>query len=412
MASSTYLIMGYTDVGPDEGIGVPARCDHAQPIKIARSALSLKFDAYTGIWREDRLLSDIGRSPTYPPLSGYIVLLPYLISNGLGFDKELTYAFTFLPFLFLGVASVYLALLVVESFRRISLPDVAIATLFLSGGFWYVAKSFKFEIAIPFFIVSGILALNQRKILSGICFGAAVCMKQIAILPAIPVFFYLCAERDCRQVIKWAAAAGLTIMVVYLPFIWGSGIENIYIAQFHNFNLLLIQPDTLVGYLYKALIALFDDPNGRVGLVLQMNWNKLLLLLCVLMSVVTVLRKKHQRTLGLLLTLMAICTLSYVAIGKFVNFGIYELVGIFLFMLWAMEAGHVAFGIIVMSIHSFLIYQWPVGLHKKEIMIVFLIILSAKMCWNSLIKEAGLKGKLPEKRGLSSERARHLISSS
>jgi hypothetical protein len=378
-------MMGYEDIDPNEGIGLAGKCDHEQPLRCADSVVSGKFDVYTKEWKDPLLKGGVGRTATYPPLTGYIVLPPYLITKAAGLNEEVTFALTYEPFILLCVIGLFLAILLVQRYHQISTLDVAIATILLCGSSFYAIKNYKFEITIPFFIVASMLFLPKRKILSGVFFGLAICTKQIAILAAIPVFFYLCAEKNYRQVAVWAMAAGLTIFVVYFPFILGSGIGNIYVGQVKTFDLHPIQSDATAGYLYKIIAKMFGDPDGKFNLLMQMNYNKLIFAACIAFSLFVFNRRKFL-TMEALYAAMAICCLSYVSLGKFYNVGTYELTGIFLFAIWAMVVRDYALAIIVLVLHSFLVYQWPIALYKKELMLVLLISISVIMYKRTFVR--------------------------
>jgi hypothetical protein len=393
MVSSTYLIMGYDDVDPEEGIGLSAKNDHEQPIRYAESIMNGDFDVYAKEWESGLLRGGVGRSATYPPLTGYIVLAPYLITRAAGSNQETVFALTYEPFIFLCVFGLFLAILLVHRYHQISALDIAIGAILLFGSSFYAVKNYKFEIAIPFFIVAGVLFLPRRKILSGVFFGLAICTKQIAVLAAIPVFFHLCAEKNYRQVAVWAIGAGVTILAVHFPFILGSGIDNIYVGQFKSFDLHPIQAHTTAGYLYKIIAKLFGDPDGRFNLLMQMNYNKLILVACIAFSF-AFFNRRNLRSQEALYAAMAICCLSYVSLGKFYNVGTYELTGIFLFAIWAMVARDYALAIIVLVLHSFLLYQWPMALYKKELMLVLLISISVIMYKRTLVR-------MPEQRQVS-----------
>ncbi len=320
-------------------------------------------------------LSEVGRKYTYPPASALIITPLVYVSQKIGISGDDLFDISVLPFIFLSGLGVFLIAIVFEKYteKEVTRDGILLIAIFLFSGmlFYSAVKAGKFEGVVAFFVLCGMLFLPRRRILSGICFGLAVCTKQTAILFIIPAFLVLCREKNYRQLLAWAVPLGLTVLLMLLPFVLGSGLGNVYLALMKNFDIHKIQSHTTIGYMYAALKLVAEDSNGTINLFLQHHANRFVLVTCVMASAYLVWKKKITlQTPEQYFALTVFCSFFYIIAGKWYTSGIYEVAPTYIFILWAIVSGQTVFGAIVLLVQSFVICNWPVALYKDQLLLL------------------------------------------
>lgn len=370
-----YTVMGFGSPNEfDEGLAVTPRFDRLKCLNMAKSITRGDLSFYKVPYKP-HFMSDEGRFYLYPPLSGILVAPLILLSEKMGLEGRSLFDISILPFIFLSGLAAYLVLDIRTKYKGSeALSDHVVSMgIFLFSGFLFysVVVEGKFEGVVAFFILLGIFFLPNKKVLSGICFGLAVCTKQIAILALIPTFFVLWREANVKAMLKWVFSLAIVTFVVLLPFLLASGLENLYLAMFRNFDFYKIQPATTVGYLYAALKSLFGDDRGTIQEFLQFNANKLVLLMCVLISFWIVLRRRLTLSASeQYAALLVICSFLYITLGKFFMAGYFEIFPTYLFLLWAVLSGETLWGGIVLLLQSFIVTTWPSALYKNQLLLL------------------------------------------
>ncbi|GAB4343132.1 MAG: hypothetical protein Kow0099_21270 [Candidatus Abyssubacteria bacterium] len=379
--SSAYTIMGYGSLyDPDEGEGGLYRFDRGQSIRVARAVLSGDFGVYEREMRTE-FLSETGRTRTYPPGSSLLVAPFVCVADKLQFPNDVLFSLATIPFIFLSGFGVALIVSIIEKFqmRDITKAELVLIGVFLFGGllFYCCVKEGKFEGVVAFFTLAGIWFLPDRKLLSGICFGAALCTKQSAILAVAPTFLVLVGEKKFGNLIYWSLGLCTTVLCLFLPFVIGSGLNNVYMGIMRTFDFCRIQESTSVGYLYELIRLIFGDTNGVIETRMQYHANKVVLLICLLFSVALVINKRVSLSKpASYFALLTVCGFLYVIFGKWYHAGIYEIVPLYLFVLWALAAKQSEFATLILLVASFLVGAWPMALGKKELLLLLYSLLS------------------------------------
>lgn len=372
----SYSILGFGSwIDADEGQAGLFRFDRWQIVEMARSILSGDFGFYSSRMIKVDMLSAPGGLYNYPPLTPLLEAPIVLASDLMDMDDAYLFNVSILPFILLTGLAAFLVAGVFERYtgKELTSDAVVLIAIFLFSGllFYSVVKEGKFEGVVAFFGLLGMLALPERKILSGICFGLAMCTKQVAILFVIPTFFVLCNGRRYVDVLKWSLSLGLTVLLIMSPFLWGSGMERVYLSLSKNMDLFKIQENSAMGYLYKAIMLAAGGERPGIEEFLQLYANKLLILLCIVASFVfTVTRKITISTPERYFALLAFCSFTFITFGKFYTAGIYEVVPTFIFVLWAAASGETVFGAAILLLQSFFCCNWPLGFYKNEILLL------------------------------------------
>lgn len=376
-----YTIMGFgRSIDIHEGQAGLYKIDRIRSLHPAEWMLAGDFSFYK-IEFKTQFLSETGRKYTYPPVSAFIVTPLVYVTKKFGIDSEYLFDISVLPFILLAGLGVLLIALVYEKYteNEITRDGIILLAIFLFSGmlFYTSVKAGKFEGVVALLALCGILFLPKNTILSGFFFGLAVGTKQTAILFIIPTFFVLWGEKDYRRLVVWSASLGLTVLLALLPFILGSGLGNVYLALFKNFDIHKIQGHTTIGYLYAAVKLVAADKSGAIESFLQHYANKFVLLTCVAASIWLVRKKKITlSTPEQYFALTVICSFIYIVLGKWYTSGIYEVAPTYLFILWAIVAGQPVFAAGVLLLQSFLCCNWPVALYRDQFLLLMYFVIT------------------------------------
>ncbi len=370
---SSYIIMGFgNSIDLDEGQGEVCRIDRLTAIDLAKSVLRGNLSIYKEPSRAG-IFSGEGRGYVYPPLAG-LIILPLVSLSGRLWQEGQLFEISVLPFVFLTGFTVLIMQSIMEKHinRKIALQEVLLLGIFLFSGmlFYAVVKLGKFEGVVAFLLLLGILFLPHRKVLSGICFGLALCTKQTAILAVIPTFFILFEEGNYRSLALWSSSLVAVVLIVFLPFLLVSGIHDTYFAMMKNSDLVKVQADTTIGYMYAIIRFLAGDEDRVIEKIFQFHINKLILLTCSLGSFILSRRNITTTKPEEYLALLTLCSFTYVILGKFYAVGHYEALPTYFFLLWTLISGEVIFGSMFLLLQSFLVCTWPSALFKKQLLLL------------------------------------------
>jgi hypothetical protein len=379
--SSAYTIMGYGHLyDPDEGEGGLYRFDRNQSIRVARAVLSGDFSVYKREMRTG-FLSDTGRTRTYPPGSSLLVAPFMYTADRLRLDDDVLFSVSIIPFIFLSGLGVVLIASIIEKFQagQVTRADLVLIAVFLFGGllFYCSVREGKFEGVVAFLTLAGMYFLPERKLLSGMFFGAALCTKQSAALAVMPTFLVLAGERNFKNLIAWSLGLCGTVLILFMPFIIGSGLGNVYMGVMRTFDYCIIQESTTVKYLCDVVRFIFGDETGVIETRIQYHANKAVLLACLLLSGALVITRRVSLSKPVsYFALLTVCGFLYVILGKWYHAGIYEIAPLYLFILWAVAARQPEFATVILLVTSFLVTAWPMALGKKELLLLLYSILS------------------------------------
>lgn len=386
----SYTIMGFgNSLDMHEGQGGFYRFDRVQSIDMAKFMLSGDFGFYSRKILDVSMISEPGGEYNYPPLSGIIAVPIVLLSRALGLTESDLFDLSIFPFILL---SGFAALLIASIFERYAEKELTnegalLICIFLFSGllFYSVVREGKFEGAVAFFVLLGIFFLPKSKTISGICFGLAICTKQIAILFVIPTFFVLWQEKQHRNTIKWGAALSLTVLLIMAPFIWGSGMERVHLSLSKNMDLFKIQKGSTIGYLYRITTFITGGENKTIEGLLQFYSNKFVLLICVVASFIFSSKKRIvTSTPQRFFALLVFCSFIYIVLGKFYTSGIYEIAPTYVLVLWAITSREIVFGATILLLQSFLCCDWPLALGRNQMLLLMYFATTAYVCYTSL----------------------------
>ncbi len=304
-----------------------------------------------------------------------------LASKCIGMGNDDLFNIVILPFIFLSGFGVLLVFSVSQKYanNHYTPGGLVLTSIFLFSGllFYSVVEEGKLEGVVAFFILLGVFFLPERKVLSGICFGLALCTKQIAVLCVIPTFFVLVREGSYRNLLKWLSGLTVVVAIVLIPFIWGSGPKDMYIAMFKNFELHKIQKDTPFGYLYMLIKLLLGDESGSIERFMQLSANNVVLSACVLISLLLVLKRNIDLSAPeRYFALLVVCSFLFITFGKWYAPGTYEVMPLYIFLLWAVTADETTSCGILLLLQAFIVCSWPATLYKKELLILLYVVIS------------------------------------
>lgn len=381
LAGFAYTLMGFGNrYDINEGQAGVYKIDRIRSIDPAKSMLEGDFSFYK-IGFHPPFLSEKGRKYTYPPVSAFLVLPLVYAANISGMDATRLFYISILPFILFGGLGVLLIGLVSEKYtqKEITPKGIVLVVIFLFSGmlFYSTVKAGKFEGVVAFFVLCGLLFQPKRVIISGIFFGLAVATKQIAILFIIPAFFVFLGEKNYRDLLVWTLSVGVTVLLLLLPFVLGSGLGDVYLALVRNFDLHKIQSNTMIGHIYAAIRLFAEDKNGTIESLLQYHANKFILLICIGASFWLV--RKHEITRSKPEQYFALIVLNaffYIIAGKWYTSAIYEVAPTYLFVLWAIVSGRTLFGAFILLLQSFICCNWPVAMYKDQLLLLMYYVLT------------------------------------
>ena len=376
-----FTIMGFGDTyDMHEGQAGVYKVDRIRSIHPAQWMLKGDFSFYK-IKFHPPFLTEEGRKYTYPPVSAFVITPLVYAANRSGMSEKDLFYISILPFIVLSGLGVLLIGIVFEKYSKeeITIDGILLAAIFLFSGMLYYSavKAGKFEGVVAFFALCGILFQPRRVILSGIFFGLAVGTKQIAILFIIPAFFVFMGEKNYRDLIVWTLSLGLTVLLMLLPFVLGSGLGDVYFALMKNFDVHRIQSHTTIGYIYAAIRLVAEDKSGTIENFLQHHANKFILFVCVAASYWLVRKKEITRSKPeQYFALIVLNSFFYIIAGKWYTSAIYEVAPTYFFVLWAIVSGQTLFAAIILLLQSFICCSWPVALYKDQLLLLMYYILT------------------------------------
>jgi hypothetical protein len=375
-----YNIMGFgNSLGVEEGQGGLHRTDRNQSIDMAEFILDGDFGFYSRETMNVAMISEPGGRYNYPPMSGIIEAPVVLFSRLMGMKGGELFDISIFPFILLSGLAILIICSVFEKYtaEEVTNGGIILISIFLFSGllFYSVVREGKFEGMIAFFALLGIFFLPKSKTISGICFGLAICTKQIAVLLVIPTFFVLLQEKQYKDLIRWGAAVSITALIIMVPFILGSGFERVHLSLSKNMDLFRIQGSSTIGYIYRITSFITGGENKAFEEFLQFYANKFVLLICILASFLfSTKRKINTSTPERFFALLVFCSFIFIVLGKYYTSGIYEVGPTYFLVLWAIASRETVFGAIVLLLQSFFCSDWPLALYRNQLLLLLYLV--------------------------------------